>query len=133
MGVAPDLVKRVPLFAGLSNRDLKKVAASLTTRSFKSGQPIMVEGDGGAGFFLIEDGRARVTIRGRDVQLLGPGDCFGEIALITKANRTATVTAEGDLRCYGMTHWDFRALVKENPSVAWKLLETLAQRLAETE
>ncbi len=129
MPPSPELVQRVPLFSELETRDLKKVAASLKERTFEDGAVITSEGSMGVGFFVIERGRARVTIEDRVVRTLGPGECFGELALILNATRSATVTAEGELHCYGMTHWDFYGVVTSNPSVAWKLLETLAQRL----
>jgi CRP-like cAMP-binding protein len=64
---------------------------------------------------------------------LGPGDYFGEIALLTGSDRTATITAKTDMRCYGMTPWDFRPLVESHSAIAWKLLQTMAQRLKEAE
>jgi CRP-like cAMP-binding protein len=70
-----------------------------------------------------------VTIDGRDVRTLGPGDYFGEIALIAETARTATVTAESELKCYGLTPWEFRPLVQTNAGIAWKLLTALAQKV----
>ena len=82
---------------------------------------------------MIESGVAKVTVGGREVRTLGPGDHLGEIALIADVPRTATVTAETDTVCYGMTVWDFRAVVESNASIAWKLLQALARALAEAE
>ena len=70
---------------------------------------------------------------GQEVRTIGAGDYFGEIGLIADIDRTATITAETDLRCYGMTFWDFRPLVESNASIAWKLLLSMAQRLKEAE
>jgi CRP-like cAMP-binding protein len=117
------LLKRVPLFSDLEDRERENIARSMKQRTFSSGQEIAVEGEAGVGFFVIEEGQAKVTVRGDEVRRLGPGDYFGEIALISQGARTATVTADTDLRTYGMTFWDFRPLVEETPGIAWKLLQ----------
>ncbi len=127
-GPAVDLLKQVPLFSDLDNKELEEIAGSMKQRSFSSGQQIAVEGESGVGFFVIEDGDARVTVHGDEVRRLGPGDYFGEIALIAQSPRTATVTAETDLKTYGMTFWDFRPLVEETPGIAWKLLQSFAKQ-----
>jgi CRP/FNR family transcriptional regulator, cyclic AMP receptor protein len=120
---AAQLLKQVPLFADLDDRELEGIANSMKQRTFSSGQQIAVEGESGVGFFVIEDGEAKVTVHGDEVRRLGPGDYFGEIALISQGARTATVTADSDLKTYGMTFWDFRPLVEETPGIAWKLLQ----------
>lgn len=102
-------------------------------RTFPAGATLAVEGEEGVGFFLIEEGRARVTVRGSEVGELGPGDYLGELALIVETPRTATVTAETDVRCYGLTSWDFRQLVETNASFSWKVLEATARLLLETQ
>jgi CRP-like cAMP-binding protein len=127
-GPAVDLLRRVPLFSDLDNRELQEIAGSMKQRSFSTGQQIAVEGESGVGFFIIEDGDASVTVHGDEVRRLGPGDYFGEIALIAQTPRTATVTAESDLKTYGMTFWDFRPLVEETPGIAWKLLQSFAKQ-----
>lgn len=96
-------------------------------RTFRAGDAVTTEGQGGVGFFVIEDGRARVTVGGEDRRTLGAGDYFGEVALLTDSARTATITAETDLRCYGMTSWDFKPLVETHGSIAWKLLQSMAK------
>jgi CRP-like cAMP-binding protein len=88
-----------------------------------------MEGSGGAAFFFIESGEAKVTSKGAEIAKLGPGDHFGEIALIDGGPRSATVTAATDLFCYGITFWEFRPLVEKNGTMAWKLLQALAKRL----
>jgi CRP/FNR family transcriptional regulator, cyclic AMP receptor protein len=123
-----DLLRQVPLFSDLDRRELNEIANSMKERTFSAGQQIAVEGESGVGFFVIEDGEAKVTVGGEERRRLGPGDYFGEIALISQGARTATVTAESDLRTYGMTFWDFRPLVEETPSVAWKLLQAFAKQ-----
>ena len=134
MANAPvELGQRVPLFADLDKRELKEVADSMKERTFAAGDHVTEEGKGGAGFFVIDDGTATVSVGGHDVRKIGPGDYFGEIGLIADIERTATITAETDLRCYGMTLWDFRPLVESNASIAWTLLVAMAQRLKEAE
>jgi CRP/FNR family transcriptional regulator, cyclic AMP receptor protein len=128
-----ELLGRVPLFSGLGRRELERVASSMKERRFQKGDTITTEGRGGVGFFVIEDGEADVTVHGEERAKLGPGDYFGEIALITESDRTATITAETDMRCYGMTMWDFRPLVETNASIAWNMLQSLAQKLRESE
>jgi CRP-like cAMP-binding protein len=127
-GPPVDLLRKVPLFADLDNRELQEIAGSMKQRNFSTGQQIAVEGESGVGFFIIEDGDARVTVHGDEVRRLGPGDYFGEIALIAQSPRTATVTAESDLKTYGMTFWDFRPLVEDTPGIAWKLLQSFAKQ-----
>jgi CRP/FNR family transcriptional regulator, cyclic AMP receptor protein len=130
---AAELLRRVPLFADLERRDLERVAATMRLRRFRAGDAMAQEGEGGVGFFVIEEGEARVSVHGDDVGRLGPGDYFGEIALIAHTDRTATVTAETDMRCYGLTSWEFRPIVEGNPQVAWKLLEAVARKVREVE
>jgi CRP/FNR family transcriptional regulator, cyclic AMP receptor protein len=120
---AAQLLQRVPLFSDLDNRERENIACSMKQRTFSQGQDIAVEGESGVGFFVIEEGEAKVTVGGNEVRRLGPGDYFGEIALISQGARTATVTADTDLRTYGMTFWDFRPLVEDTPGIAWKLLQ----------
>jgi CRP/FNR family transcriptional regulator, cyclic AMP receptor protein len=126
---AVDLIAGVPLFQGLEKRELEDVARTVHERTFNPGDTVAQEGQGGVGFFVIKDGEAKVTIAGDEVRRLGPGDYFGEIALITEGARTATVTAESELRCYGLTPWEFRPLVQSNASIAWKILQALARQV----
>ncbi|HKG43968.1 MAG TPA: cyclic nucleotide-binding domain-containing protein [Gaiellaceae bacterium] len=130
MAEAPlELLQRVPLFADFERRELERLARSFKQRTFAEGSTVADEGRTGAGFFVIESGEASVSVHGSDRAKLGPGDYFGEIALIDDGARSATVTADSELRCYGLTSWEFRPLVEGNASIAWKLLETMAKRL----
>jgi CRP-like cAMP-binding protein len=128
-----ELLHRVPLFSDLDNKELSGIADTMKLRTFGAGETIAEEGKGGVGFFVIEDGRARVTVHGEERARLGPGDYFGETALVADIDRTATVSAETDLRCWGMTFWDFRPLVEQNASIAWKLLQVMGKRLQAAE
>jgi CRP/FNR family cyclic AMP-dependent transcriptional regulator len=123
----------VPLFAGLPRRELERLAANMTERTFAAGEAVTTEGEGGIGFFVIQDGTATVSVRGETRAALGPGQYFGEVALIDRGPRSATIVAETDLRCRGMTAWEFRPLVQESPELAWPLLEAMVQRLREAE
>jgi CRP-like cAMP-binding protein len=119
----------VPLFAGLDDRELSTIAAQMRERTFASGDTVTQEGAGGAGFFIVESGGAEVTVAGDERGTIGPGDYFGEIALLTGSDRTATIVATSDLVCWGMTPWDFRPLVESNSTIAWKLLTAMAEKL----
>ena len=127
----PELLDGVPLFAGLRPQERHAITSSMKGRSLEPGQTIAVEGEQGVGFFVIESGTARVTVGGEERRTLGPGDYFGEIALISKAPRSATVTAETPVRCWGLTSWEFRPIVQDNATVAWSLLESMAKMLSE--
>jgi CRP/FNR family transcriptional regulator, cyclic AMP receptor protein len=132
-GAPTELIKRVPLFSELDERELKAVAGSMVERIFPAGEAVTTEGKSGVGFFVVVDGTATVGIGGSELRKLGPGDYFGEVALVADVKRTATIVADTDLHCFGMTPWEFRPLVQAQASIAWKLLQTLAHRLAEAE
>src|SRR5919202_1884353 len=133
-GAPIELLERIPLFEGLPHRELERIAQSFKERRFGAGDTVAAEGTGGVGFFVIGEGTANVDVHGEPRGQLGPGDYFGEIALIDEnARRTATITAETDLTCYGLTSWEFRPLVESNAGIAWKLLQVMAKRLREVE
>jgi CRP-like cAMP-binding protein len=132
MASLPEALRRVPLFSGLSHRELKRLARDFTEREIKSGTRVMREGEtSGISFFVIVEGTATVSLDGAQVRRLGPGDHFGELALISKRVRSATVTADGPMRCLGIRFWDFRRFGKENPDVIWKLLQYVVELLAD--
>lgn len=124
-----NVLQKVPLFASLDDREREQIAASMVERRFAAGDTITREGAGGVGFFVVEDGQAEVTVGGEPRGTLGPGDYFGEIALLTDSARTATIVATTDMACYGMTSWEFRPLVESNSEIAWKLLTAMAEKL----
>lgn len=123
------MLKKVPLFAGLDGRELDQIAASMKERRFSAGDTVTQEGAGGAGFFIVEVGEAAVSVDGQPRGTIAAGDYFGEIALLTGSDRTATITATSDMVCWGMTPWDFRPLVESNSAIAWKLLTAMAEKL----
>ena len=133
MAAPVDLIRGVSLFAELSDRDLERLAHSFKQSTFSAGDTIAKEGQGGVGFFVIEDGTVTYTVGGKAKGSGGPGDYFGEIALIDDGARSATVTATADVTAYGLTSWDFRPVVEENATVAWQLLLALAKRLREAQ
>jgi CRP/FNR family cyclic AMP-dependent transcriptional regulator len=135
MAEAPiELLEHIPLFEGLGHNELSRIAKSFKEREFRAGHTVAAEGAGGVGFFVIGEGTATVEVHGEQRGRLGPGDYFGEIALIDEqARRTATITAESDLTCYGLTSWEFRPLVESNAAIAWKLLQVMAKRLRDAE
>ncbi|MDX6636992.1 MAG: family transcriptional regulator, cyclic receptor protein [Solirubrobacterales bacterium] len=133
MSDALEMLSRVPLFAGVQPKALAKLVDRMSERTFAEGETALEEGRGGAGFWLIESGDANVSVAGSQVRTLGPGDYFGEIALIDDGPRSATVVAATDLRCRGIAAWEFKAFVGEHPDAAWAIMETLAKRLREAE
>ena len=124
-----EMLKHVPLFAGLDDRELQQIASTMRERRYEAGETLTQEGSGGAGFFVVEEGEADVSVGGDQRASIGPGDYFGEIALLTDSPRTATLTARTDMICHGMTPWDFRPLVESNSTIAWKLLTAMADRM----
>jgi pyruvate,water dikinase len=119
----------VPLFAELERKEVEQIAHLLKERRFTQGETVVMEGSGGAAFFLIDSGTATVSIRGVEQATLQRGDYFGEIALIDEGPRAATITASSDLVCYGLTFWEFRPLVQGNGAIGWKLLQSMAKKL----
>ena len=127
-----DELARVRLFRGLSQRQLKRLARCVKEREFRPGVKVVTEGTmSGVSFFVVADGEAAVSVDGREVARIGPGDHFGELALISGDARAATVTAVTRLRCHVIQFWDFRRFAKENPDVTWKLLQYVVELLAD--
>lgn len=133
MAEMEDTLARIPLFSAIKPKELKKLGKRMTERTFNEGDEITREGESGIGFFVIEEGNATVSVGGNIVRSLGPGEHFGEVALIDSGPRSATIVASTDLRCRGMSAWEFKPFVEEHPEVAWALLETLVGRLRAAE
>lgn len=132
-GERGEALRPVPLFAELDDEERAQVARLFRPRRFAEGETVIMEGSGGAAFFLIDDGEATVTVGGEPRAKLGPGEWFGEIALIDEGPRSATVVATTDLVCQGVTIWDFRPLVEKNGALAWKLLQAMVKKLRAAE
>jgi CRP/FNR family cyclic AMP-dependent transcriptional regulator len=121
----------IPVFAGCTKKELAALAKVVRRVDHDAGEVIASEGEPGAGLFVIDAGEADVTVGGRRVNRLGPGDFFGEMALLDGGPRTATVTATTDVRMYALSSWVFRGLLSEHPQIAFRMLEVLAARLRE--
>lgn len=130
---SPDLIRGIPMFAELDDRSIEQLADDFMEREFDAGQSIATEGEGGLNFFVVESGTADVSVNGEVVATLGPGASFGEVALVDKSARSATVTATSRLRAFALPVWSFRSFAEARPAVLWKLLELLAERLRAAE
>ena len=129
MGVTDDL-KRVPLFSDLDDRQLRKLGEHFRERKLAAGTSVVQEGTmSGVGFFVVGDGEVSVSKGGEEVATLGPGDHFGELALISERERSATVTAKTEVRALEIPFWDFRDFAHANPDVTWKLLQHVVEML----
>jgi CRP/FNR family transcriptional regulator, cyclic AMP receptor protein len=126
-----EALKRAPLFAGLSRKELVQLARVSEDLEVPPGKVLCKEGRTGQEFFVIVDGEADVTRSGKHVATRTGGEFFGEIALLEDTPRTATVTAKTPLRFFVLTRKDFRHLVNENPNVERKVLRALARRVVE--
>ena len=128
-----DLIRGVPLFAEADESFLQRLAGEFMERTYAAGETIAEEGEAGRTFIVIERGEVTVTVHGEEVGRLGPGDSFGEMALIDKSARSATVRADTEVHGYQLPVWSFRPLVESHPEMAWALLEALAERVRQAE
>ena len=128
MPAPPDFLGKVALFASLPDDEVSRLAGSLKESRFSEGTEILTEGKGGFAFYVIGEGTVDYSIDGERVGSGGAGDYFGEVALIDDTPRAATVTATTDVTVFGMTLWEFRALVDENPDIAAELRRVMAER-----
>lgn len=124
---------QVRLFKELSKSDLRELEDIGKVVPYAAGYTIIDQGASGAGFHMILSGEAKVVRGGRTVARLGPGEVFGEMALIDGGPRTATVIAETDTTTFAIATWDFRALVKKRPGMSWSLLLSMTERLREAQ
>ena len=133
-----DTLSQVPLFSQLSRKDLKRLAKGTVTRQFGKGAVIVKEGDQAIAFYLMRSGRAEV-VKGaegsspRILNTVGPGDFFGEMALLDGYLRSASVRALEDTECLVLSRWDFLAELRSTPSIAVQMLPILSRRLREVE
>lgn len=126
---AIDMLKSVPLFEGLSKRELDSVYNAGKQVEFEAGHDIVEEGHTGIGFHLILDGEVDVLVSGRKRAALGRGDYFGEMSLLDGGPRSATCRTKTEVQTLSLTPWAFLSLVERNPSIARKLLVELSRRL----
>jgi CRP-like cAMP-binding protein len=138
MGSREDMLKKVPIFSELSNRDLGRLSKLMVPRNIAAGEVIVKENDQAAGFFVINSGKVEV-VRGLDtadqqvLATLGPSDFFGEMALFEGFPRSATVRAVEPTECLAMTRWDFMAEMKNHPEIAVGMMPILVRRLRDVE
>jgi CRP-like cAMP-binding protein len=128
-----ELIRGVPLFAAADDRFLEQLAGEFMRRTYAAGETIAEEGEAGRTLIVIETGTVTVTVHGQEVGRLGPGDAFGEMALIDRSARSATVKADTEVHGYQLPVWSFRPLIENHPEVVWPLLESLAQRVRAAE
>jgi CRP-like cAMP-binding protein len=128
-----ELLKRVPFLAKAGESELVALAPRFTERRYGSGSPVTSGGSSGVGFFVVAEGRATVRLHGEAVRRIGPGDHFGEIALVDGGRRSAEIVADTNMLCLGIPASELRTFVKSHPEVAWALLEHVVHRLRETE
>jgi CRP/FNR family transcriptional regulator, cyclic AMP receptor protein len=128
-----DHLQQVPLFAACSRKDLQLVAKRAEDVRVSAGKTLISEGETGHEFFVILDGSARVSRRGRKIAALGPGDAFGELALLEKAPRNSTIVAESDMELVVLGQREFAGLIDEVPGFARKLLAGMAKRLRDAD
>ena len=133
MAAPKDLLRNVPLFAGLDDKHLDQLSDEFSQRTFSPGDTLTTEGEGGRTFFVIENGEATVSVGGHEVGTMGPGDSLGEISLIDRQPRSASITAKTDITAYMLPIWSFRPIVESSPEMLWTLLEGLAGRLRTAE
>ena len=112
---------------------LDRLASEFNDRTYAPGELLAEEGERGRTFFVIESGEAAVLVHGNEVRRLGPGDSFGEMALVDKSARSATVRADTEVRGYQLPVWSFRTIVESHPEMIWALLASLAQRVRDAE
>lgn len=133
-----ETLAQAPLFSQLSRRDLKRLARGTVSRQFQEGEVIVKEGEQAVSFYLIRSGRAEV-VKGADagspkvLATLGPGDFFGEMALLDNYLRSASVRALKDTECLVLSRWDFMAELRTSPYIAVQMLPVLSRRLREAD
>jgi CRP/FNR family transcriptional regulator, cyclic AMP receptor protein len=133
MATPEEVLAQVPLFSMLPKKELAKLAREAHDRTFPAGAVLTDEQETGVSFGVIMEGRAAVSVHGRPARTLGPGDYFGEMALIDHSHRSATITAETQLRCLLFVSWVFRPFALRHPETAWALLEMMVQRVRDAE
>jgi CRP/FNR family cyclic AMP-dependent transcriptional regulator len=130
---ADDPLAAVPLFQGLSKRELAAISSVAEELDHPEGRDIVVEGKSGAGFHLILKGSASVKVGAREVTVLGTGDYFGEMSVIDGGPRSATVTANTPVRTLSIASWEFMPLLEKHPGLAAKLLVEMVRRVRRLE
>lgn len=132
-----DFLRKVTLFEDLDDRSIAAIVNAIVEQSYPPGQEIMREGDSGVGAFIIRSGRVEVFQKRGNEQVrlgeMGPGDFFGEMALLDEFPRSATVRAAEPTTCFGLTRWHFRGILESHPQVALGILPVLVKRVRRAE
>ena len=128
-----DRLSQIQLFSECSNRELSRVAGVAEEIEVPAGRVLIRQGDLGKEAFVIHEGRAKAAIRGKGSAKLQPGDCFGEMALLHSAPRSATVTAETDMQLFVIGSREFSALIEDVPAIGRRVLAALAERVRDAE
>jgi CRP/FNR family transcriptional regulator, cyclic AMP receptor protein len=124
-----ELLVAAPLFAGVDEAGLAKVAERAIEVDFAPGQVIARQGDVGTGFFIVASGSVRVVRDGATIATLGPGEFFGELSVLDGQPRNAQVVAAEPTTCLALASWDFEAIVTDDPKIALSVMRGLAGRL----
>jgi CRP-like cAMP-binding protein len=128
-----ELLKRTPLLAGLNEHDLEEVGRLADEVDVPAGKVLTKQGDPGREFFMIVDGAVRIERGGQLIRTIGPGEFFGDIALVVERPRMATATADADSQLLVVGHREFHSLMDRFPSIRICVLESIAHRLADLE
>ncbi|HET9497158.1 MAG TPA: cyclic nucleotide-binding domain-containing protein [Candidatus Limnocylindria bacterium] len=124
-----DLIKSVPLFATCDNRELERLGMLVDEVSLPAGRVLFNQGDHASELFIVVEGKVRVDRNGANIATRGPGEFFGEMALVSEGTRMATATCETDCRFFVLGHREFHSLMDEFPTMKMRVLETLAERV----
>jgi CRP-like cAMP-binding protein len=126
-------LKHAKLLEGLPDSELRSLERQMKIVKHPAGHEITVKGENGVGFMIILDGTVTVaTVQGKS-RKLGPGDSFGEMALLDHEGRSATIKADTDVSLATIPEWNFKPFLKEHPEVAYRLLQVLSQRIRQAE
>jgi len=128
-----ELLGRVPIFSELKQKDLKRLAREVHELRFAAGTHLTDDDAFGSTFFVVVEGTVGVNVKGQPVRSLGPGDYFGEMSLVDRHDRSATVVAQTDVTCLVISRPVFRPFAYDHPEVAWALLEVMVARVREAE
>jgi CRP-like cAMP-binding protein len=128
----PD-VSHAKLFQDLDAKEVQRIGARMREVDHSAGSEIVTAGAGGVGFLVILAGEVEVRVPNGRTRALGPGDHFGEIALLTEDPRSATIVAKSDVKLAGLTAWDFKPFLLDHPEVAYRIAQNLARIVPEAE
>jgi CRP-like cAMP-binding protein len=126
---AVEQLRKVPLFAALDRKDLETLSHFVREQSYEPGQTIVKEGDKGHGLYIIKDGKVSIRKGNRAIRQMGPGDFFGEIAILDDGPRTADVVADSRTDCLTLSSWETRPLLMQSSGMSYAMLREVVRRL----